>query len=239
LKLHGSDFAYSDFADQQKLLAGRDVRVVVDVGANIGNTVAVYAGLFPAAEVYALEPYPPVYEKLAERFRENPRVHPFSLALGAARKQAQLHVNEYVDTNSLLPRPIESRRYYAADNRPRGTALVNITTLDSFAAEQGFQHIDILKLDIQGGEGNALRGGQTLLRTGRVSVIFSEVFFVAHYQDALLFHELTAFLAGFGFSLFNLCHLTFGRNGQLRFADAVYVNAEFRRTVIDASPEEA
>ena len=63
VKLHGKDFAIDDFADQQKLMSGRPVRIIVDAGANIGNTIAVYTSLFPESEVYAFEPYPPTYSE--------------------------------------------------------------------------------------------------------------------------------------------------------------------------------
>jgi FkbM family methyltransferase len=238
MKLHGVDFTNVNFAAQEKLLADRQVGVILDVGANVGNTVAVYAEMFPAARVYAFEPFPTTYEKLADRFRDNPRVHPFNLAAGCRRENGTLYVNEYVDTNSLLPRPVSGRRYYGSENLPQGMVPVDVVTLDEFAEEHGLQHINILKLDIQGGEGNALSGAGTLLQDCRVDLIFSEVFFVPHYQGALLFHELTERLAGFGYSLFDLCHLTWGRNGQLRFADALYVSPGIRRTVIDAwAPE--
>jgi hypothetical protein len=53
MKLHEPDFVSSDFVDQQRLLVGREVRAIVDAGANVGNTVALYMGLFPEAEMYA------------------------------------------------------------------------------------------------------------------------------------------------------------------------------------------
>jgi hypothetical protein len=46
MKLHGADFVYSDFGDQQRLFAGREVRTIVDAAANIGNTVALYLDRF-------------------------------------------------------------------------------------------------------------------------------------------------------------------------------------------------
>ena len=237
LKLHDIDFEIADFVEQQNLLSLRPVKFIFDVGANVGNTVEVYAQLFPAAEIYAFEPYKPAYEQLASRFQKNPRVHPIHRAAGLEQQRTSLHVNEYVDTNSLLPRPTHARRYYAAANVPRGMTPVEVIRLDDFAREQGVEKIDLLKLDIQGGESAALRGASRLLKSGAIAILYCEVFFVPHYEGALLFHELSAQLADFDYTVYTLRHLVHGQNGQLRFADALYVSPEMR-AAIDRAPEE-
>jgi FkbM family methyltransferase len=227
-----------DYFAQQRLLAGRPVQVIVDGGANAGNTVAVYTELFPEAQLYAFEAYQATFGELANRWAGHDRVNTFPLALGAMHERRELYLNEYDDTNSLLPRPSDARRYYAADNMPVGTTRVDVISLDEFAERYGITRINILKLDIQGGERDALLGAGSLLQEGRIDLIFSEVFFVPHYEQAALFHELTAQLDAFGYSVYTLSHLVFGHNGQLRFADALYVSPDIRRTVIDSYPNE-
>lgn len=113
------------------------------------------------------------------------------------------------------------------------------TTLDDFTSLEGISHVNILKLDIQGGEGDALAGARNLLSNSRIDLIFSEVFFTPHYEGASLFHEITGYLAGYEYSLYNLRHMVSGDNGQLRFADALYVSRQIRANHIDARPPEA
>lgn len=238
VKIHGQDFDNSDFQAQQLLLEPGGVQVIFDVGANVGNTVAAYRAGFPNAHIYAFEPFAPIYEQLATRFADDGRVHPLNLAVGSQRGTRAFYVNEYADTNSLLPRPVGSRRYYAADNIARGSIPVEVTTLDDFSQSQNLLHIDILKLDLQGGEAEALAGAADLLSSSRVDLIFSEVFFVPHYENAWLFHDITRYVAGFGYSLYDLRHLVSGANGQVRFADALYVSERVRKNVIDARPSE-
>lgn len=233
MKLHAPDFEIGDFQAQLALLESAP-RVILDVGANVGNTVHAYRNIFPQAEVYALEPFPQIYEQLKTRFIADSHVHPFCLAAGRKPQSKPLYVNEYADTNSLLPRPTGSRRYYAADNVPVGTVPAEVTTLDEFALQQGISRIDILKLDIQGGEGDALAGARNLLSASQIDLIFSEVFFTPHYEGAPLFQEIADYLAAYGYSLFNLTHLVSGKNGQLRFADALFVSQRIRADNIDA-----
>src|SRR6516225_11869775 len=109
MKLHGADFEIGAFQVQRSLFESVPLRVIFDIGANVGNTAAAYRSTFPEAEVYAFEPYGPVFERLTVRFAEDGQVHPFKLAMGRHHEVRPLYVNEYVDTNSLLPRPSNRR----------------------------------------------------------------------------------------------------------------------------------
>jgi hypothetical protein len=56
-----------------------------------------------------------------------------------------------------------------------GAEIVPTVRLDNFCADRGVEHIDLLKIDIQGNEHQALAGAAELLRTGRVETIFMEL----------------------------------------------------------------
>lgn len=238
MKLHGSYIQEQSFTDQQRLLEGREPQVILDVGGNIGNTVELYAKIFPGSVIYTFEPFPDAFNQLAARFSENPQVRPTQAAVSSEQGSSTFYVNDYADTNSLFPRPVDARRYYAVDNKPVRTITVPTVALDDFAFRHGITQIGILKMDIQGGEGRALAGARGLLTAHSVDIIFSEVLFVPHYEGAAPYHEITSFLSGFGYTLYNLYNLSWGTNGQLRFADALYVSPEIRRTVVDAMLQE-
>jgi hypothetical protein len=93
-------------------------------------------------------------------------------------------------------------------------------------------------MDIQGGELGALRGARGLLERGAIRVIFTEAMFVPHYEGAPLYHDLAAYLAGFGYSLYDLFLAAHGNNGQLRYGDAIFVSARTRREVVDQQAPE-
>jgi hypothetical protein len=52
---------------------------------------------------------------------------------------------------------------------------VETVSLDDFCALKGIQHIDLLKIDIQGNEPEALRGAARLLAERRIRCIFMEL----------------------------------------------------------------
>src|SRR5262245_5023655 len=53
------------YAIQSTLFARSKVNTIFDIGANIGQTTAVYSRLFPKATIYSFEPFPMAFEELA------------------------------------------------------------------------------------------------------------------------------------------------------------------------------
>jgi hypothetical protein len=77
-----------------------------------------------------------------------------------------------------------------------------------------------------------------MLRKGLIAIIHTEVTFVPHYERGALFCDVCAYLNDRGYTLFNIYDLQWAQNGQVRFGDALFVNARLRSSVIDGSPEE-
>jgi hypothetical protein len=148
------------------------------------------------------------------------------------------HLNRLPYTSSLLVRPAVTRRYYPGRDGLQQRIEVPVVRLDDYCLQHGVPRIDIVKLDIQGGEMAALRGMDGLLREARVDAIFTETFFVPHYDGAPLLHDLWAHLQTRGYGLFTLFPTREGRNGQLRLGDAIFISAALREAVVDACPEE-
>ena len=226
------------YADQRMLLSDCDAKSIVDVGANVGDTVEKYYYLFPNATVHAFEPDPETFSTLKQRFEPHPRVRCWCSAVSSQSSREPFFVNQDAGTNSLLPRPSEGRRYYNKLGVLRKEIEVPTTTLDEFCHDQGITSLDILKLDIQGGELLAMQGAAGLLAAQAVKVVYSEVQFTPLYEQAPLFHDVCAFLESKGYSLFGLYDLVAASNGQLRFADAIFIPQSVRDGVLDRFPEE-
>ena len=64
-------------------------------------------------------------------------------------------------------------------------------SLDSFCKNEQIERIDLLKMDVQGGELGILKGANQLLAQQKIDVIYSEVFFVPMYQNQPLFGEIS------------------------------------------------
>lgn len=218
---------------QQELLRSLPCHTIFDVGAFQGEATSRYTELFPSANIHVFEPFPPSFAALTAKFSSSPRIHLVNAAVSSRSGEATFHVNGLPETNSLLPRPTAGRRYFPAGGVTKQTITVPTISLDEYRAEHQIAAPEILKMDIQGNELQALRGAEKTLASGRVALIFAEVTFVPHYEGGVLFYELTSYLADRGFTLFNMYELHWANVGQLRFGDAIFVAENLRRSVID------
>ncbi|HEX4412291.1 MAG TPA: FkbM family methyltransferase [Lacipirellulaceae bacterium] len=219
---------------QRELLRTIPCSLIFDIGAFHGEAAAQYGQMFPAADIYAFEPFPPSYGALAARFAGEKRIHVVNAAVSSQTGEATFHVNGLPETNSLLPRPTTGHQYFPTAAATEKKISVPTTTVDEFCEKNKLGVPQILKMDIQGNELAALKGAEKALASGQISLIFSEVTFVPHYEGGVLFHELSAFLAGRGFTLLNLYEMHSASGvGQLRFGDAIYLSDKLRRDVID------
>lgn len=235
-----SAFPGEPYQAQARLMLelGRPPTAIMDVGANKGHTALKYRAKFPKAEIYCFEPFPDSVTALQQAVGKDVHTHVVPKAVTNESGHRTFYVNHSAATNSLLPRPEAARRYYAQKAGPRGSIQVAATTLDDYLTEHPSAAPQILKFDIQGGEMLALQGAKNLLRSGRVHLIYTEIFFVPHYEGAPLFHDIWSHLAEYGYSLFDTYNLHRARNGQLRFGDALFVSREMRTSVIDRGAQE-
>jgi FkbM family methyltransferase len=210
------------FLHQQLLTAGTDVRTVFDVGANRGQTAAKYRTLFPAATVFSFEPFPESFAALRQTFAGDPRVRPFQLALSDEAGTKTFHTSADSVMNSLLP--LSPQAGMLTDSRAAGAVQVEATTLDLFCHDHGVPEIDILKLDVQGGELHVLRGAAGLLRDRRVRLVYAEVNFNELYAGQAFFHDVAAHVYGCGYTLYGLYQIAYSPRGPIGWADALFVS---------------
>jgi FkbM family methyltransferase len=211
------------FGDQKRLLCDEPVRVIFDLGASDGSTTLTYRPLFPDATIYSFEPTESAHEALRRRFRDDPKVVPIRAAVGPKNGTATLFVNAFGETNSLLPAAVESGSMANLATQP-----VPLISIDSFCAESGIAKIDVLKMDIQGFELNALKGMRNLLERRAIRLIYTEVLFARLYQDQAFYHDLAGHLQPLGYELYGIYALHLASNGALSHGDAIFMSPQVR-----------
>jgi FkbM family methyltransferase len=203
-------------AIQASLLRGRTVSSILDVGANVGQMIAPYRRRFPEATIHAFEPHPGCFDRLRARFGEDPRLRLVQMAMGEAEGTSHFLVSDRPTRHSLLA-PVRGGIQEEIE--------VQVTTLDAYLARTGIPHVDLLKVDVEGGELAVLRGARAALSDRRISGIFMEAMFIPHYEGQALFHELASHLAGFGFRVVDITDLRYTAEGQLRWGNVIFSSA--------------
>lgn len=170
-------------------------QIVFDVGANTGQSVANFRRLLPDSTLHSFEPGRVAFRELDAATRGLRNVHLVNAAVGSTSGRLTLIENEYSDMSSFLRPSSASWGAIVAETE------VEVTTLDSYCADQGIQRIDLLKIDTQGYELEVLRGATGMLDAGRVGLVFLEVTFCDMYEDLPPFDVLYRFLLDKGFRL--------------------------------------
>ena len=218
------------FAAQSWLLRGQDVATIFDVGANVGQTTRIYRELFSGARIHSFEPFEEAYSELSGTFEGDQLVVPQKIALSNRVETRRLFVNAGAMTNSLLPSAAGAAELVGDGVMANvGTAEVATTTLDEFCRSNGIETIDILKMDIQGGELMALEGARGMLQRHAVQLIFTEVLFASLYENQAWFDDLARHLRSHGYMLFGLYGLIHPGGKSLAWGDAVFISPQLAR----------
>lgn len=206
--------------DHLECLRGLGIRTVLDVGANTGQFVRRVRRLLPEAAIHAFEPLPTAYASLARLAARDPLVTAHAFALGESDAEADMQVNVYSPSSSLLRMNETAARefpYIAA----KGFLKINVRSLDRFAQERRLEGPIFVKLDVQGFEDRVVRGGSDTL--ARAVALLSEVTFVPLYEGQVLFTELYAGLRGLGFHCAGMFDNIVGSGGRILQSDALFL----------------
>lgn len=217
------------FSEQKRLIEGRgNDAIILDVGAHEGETAGVYRSLFPEGMIYSFEPSPESFAVLSERFRGDSLVHSMQAAVADVCGTRKFYSHRANANNSLFKPSAEvgtlvEGEMFAAEREYE----VEILTIDSFCMTRGIEKISILKMDIQGGELDALKGARRMLQEGRIDLILSEVCFVHLYEGQPLFHHIASHLENHSYSLYDI-YAPIHRRGQILWAEGIFLGPSLR-----------
>lgn len=117
------------------------VRTVVDAGANVGYASVYFRQRYPNASVWAIEPNPDNFDELLRNTEEDAYVHPIFGALWNAHEFVAVEA-EKTEANGV--------RVHA--NEGVADALVQGYTMHDVLSMVPDNHIDVLKIDVEGAE---------------------------------------------------------------------------------------
>lgn len=143
-------------------LAG-DASVVFDVGAHVGEWARLAHGACPRAAIHAFEIAEPTRAVLAQATAELERVRVADVGLSDTCGSVRVkHYPTRSQVTSLVdyPHPL-----------PSEWRIERVLTGDAYLAATGIDHVDYLKIDVEGAELAVLRGFECALGHGRIGAV--------------------------------------------------------------------
>jgi len=163
MRLHERDEPF-----QRSLRLLRPGDLALDVGANFGTWSLLAARRTPAGRVHAFEPVPEMVERLRRHVELNGAagiiVNQYAIG-GEDGSSAFFAVREKNTGESSFVRP----------GIPADQIVVPVVTLDTYVAREGIDHVDLLKVDVEGAEILVFKGARRLLSSDAAPIVFFEV----------------------------------------------------------------
>lgn len=134
--------------------------VIIDIGANIGDSIFYFKWLYPESEIFAFEPHPEAFEYLKRNIKRNTfsKIHPYNFGLSDKKQSVNLFVG---DSNILGSSTILSDvKYKDGMKEAKKIKLEKISTLKEITK---LKEIDLIKIDIEGAESELFNDLQKIL----------------------------------------------------------------------------
>nr|WP_294861464.1 FkbM family methyltransferase [uncultured Fluviicola sp.] len=142
-------------------------KTIFDIGANIGQTAL---NMFKTQQskrlnptIYAFEPYPKTFHKLKTNIDLNKNNHIRAFNIGLSNEKGILHMTQHSPSNS---------GGFRMTQESTNTISVPVISLDEFVYENHINHIDFIKIDVEGFEIQVIEGARKILETFKPILIF-------------------------------------------------------------------
>lgn len=175
---------------------GFNPKGIIDVGANQGNWTRMAMSVFPNARVLMIEPQEEMAHDLEELCRSFESVEYIRAGAGSVSGELVQTIWKDLQGSSFLP---EARDDKLADGTQRKTPIV---TIDELLNKRNSFVPDLIKLDIQGFELEALKGATSAF--GRTQVFILETSLYQFMKDMPTTSDIIMFMSERGYELYDI-----------------------------------
>lgn len=155
------------FNQIKRICKVKDVKTIIDCGGNIGLYSLNLAKIYPNASIHAFEPL----DFNFQIFRKNIKLNNFeNISLNKKGVGEEKGAFEIKFGNKKSGASI-----YVDEFNSDGKEEIQVLKLDDYCIENNIESIDILKIDVEGGELKVLKGAQNILSNSKKCLVIVEV----------------------------------------------------------------
>lgn len=211
--------------EQQLSLVRGQGFIIIDAGANEGQSVEQYRRWWPDAAVHCFEPDTRAFNILSSHWSTTPGVTLYQRALGATEGKLRFNLGGESYVSSVLPRVSG----YTGHLPLVAVEEVAVTTLDNFLESTRVPYVNILKMDLQGFELETLKGAKRALTEEVFDIIFTEVWLKPSYDGAPFYWQIAQHLSDFKYKTWGIEVSDYPGNFEGRWGDAIFVSSRYAK----------
>jgi FkbM family methyltransferase len=208
-------------ANQLKALCG-SFHTILDGGANVGQFARAAHMCFPEARLISFEPLPDVADQHDANLADVPNRRMIRMALGDYDGETLFFRNSFDQSSSVLPMLTKHGGMHEG-LREVEELHIPIARLDTALAGETLVPSVLLKLDLQGNELAALKGGEATLAA--CSHVLLETVFEQEYEGEPLFEALWVHLRERGFAFNRPLNFVRNKAGAIIQMDALFARS--------------
>jgi FkbM family methyltransferase len=187
----------------------RKNNIIIDVGANEGQSVKRFLSIFPNSKIHSFEPTKQAFNILKKNFiGKNIYINNFALGCRCEKK----FINVYRrSVNSSFNSPIKDSYWerkkkiqYNSNTLISKKEEAKVITLDSYLKKRKIKFVDLLKIDTQGFEENVLKGAKNSLKSNIIKFIEIEFIVGNQYLNRIDIINLEKYLVKSSFRLLGI-----------------------------------
>ena len=168
--------------------------IIIDGGANIGDYSLFVNQFVPECKIYSFEPVNSTFQKLLENKKDHDNIIPVNKGLFKENCSSEINLFNSDEHSSIYD--IQGLSYKSNQKQ-----TIELIRGDDFMEENKIDFIDLLKLDIEGAEYDALLGFENSIRHGKIKAIQFEYGYINISTKKLLidyynFFEANNYIVG-------------------------------------------
>jgi len=205
-RIHGQEWLL------KRLSSELDLKVVFDVGSNIGEWSRMVRQIYPNGEIHSFEMVPEAYSKLLSNEFTHTNFYPNLFALGDKTGVIPYMYKPNWSVLSSTLTNLDTENGEGSNEKRNAICLRG----DDYVISRNIDHIDFLKIDTEGAEGRVMKGFENTFRQGKVRIIEFEYSF-GNILDNWLLKDSYEFLEPYGFKIGKLLqdHIEFSDYGLI------------------------
>jgi FkbM family methyltransferase len=146
-------------------IGGKDLHII-DVGSNKGQSIDFFKQINKEAKIFGFEPNKKLFNRLLSKYAADAGVKVSNMGISSSEGKLVFHENVLDETSTFEELNFESEYLkkkasvlgVSTENIIADSYEVEVTTLSHFLKGQGSTFFDVLKIDVEGHELQALQG---------------------------------------------------------------------------------